>query len=52
MSNVYDNILGLIGHTPMVKLNTVTKDIPATIYAKLESYNPDIPPKTESHFIL
>jgi cystathionine beta-synthase len=40
MSNVYDNILGLIGHTPMVKLNTVTKDIPATVYAKLESYNP------------
>jgi cystathionine beta-synthase len=24
----------------MVKLNTVTKDIPATVYAKLESYNP------------
>ena len=40
MSNVYDNILGLIGNTPMVKLNTVTKDIPATVYAKLESYNP------------
>ena len=40
MTNVYDNILGLIGNTPMVKLNTVTKDIPATVYAKLESYNP------------
>ncbi|WP_294277678.1 cysteine synthase family protein [uncultured Chryseobacterium sp.] len=40
MSNVYDNILGLVGNTPMVKLNTVTKDIPATVYAKLESYNP------------
>ena len=38
--NVYDNILGLIGNTPMVKLNTVTKDIPAKVYAKLESYNP------------
>ena len=40
MSNVYDNILGLIGNTPMVKLNTVTKEIPAIVYAKLESYNP------------
>lgn len=40
MSNVYDNILGLIGNTPLVKLNEITKDIPATVYAKLESYNP------------
>ena len=40
MTHVYDNILGLIGHTPLVKLNAVTKDIPATVYAKLESYNP------------
>ncbi len=40
MTNVYDNILGLIGNTPMVKLNTVTKDIPAKVYAKLESCNP------------
>ncbi|SKB90976.1 cystathionine beta-synthase [Soonwooa buanensis] len=40
MTNVYDNILGLIGNTPLIKLNQVTKDIPATVYAKLESYNP------------
>lgn len=40
MNNVYNDILGLIGHTPLVKLNTVTKDIPATVYAKLESFNP------------
>ena len=40
MINVYDNILGLIGNTPLVKLNSVTKDIPATVYAKLESCNP------------
>ncbi len=40
MSNVYDNILGLIGNTPLVKLNTVTKEIPGKVYAKLESYNP------------
>ncbi|MCQ4034930.1 PLP-dependent cysteine synthase family protein [Kaistella montana] len=40
MTNVHDNILGLIGKTPLVKLNAVTKEIPATVYAKLESYNP------------
>ena len=40
MNNVFDNILGLIGETPMVRLNEVTKDIPATVFAKLESYNP------------
>lgn len=40
MTHVYDNILGLIGNTPMVKINTVTRDIPAKVYAKLESYNP------------
>jgi cystathionine beta-synthase len=45
MTNVFDNILGLIGNTPMVRLNRVTNDIPATVYAKLESYNPDTPTK-------
>ncbi|QCX52655.1 PLP-dependent cysteine synthase family protein [Elizabethkingia sp. JS20170427COW] len=40
MTNVFENILGLIGNTPMVKLNQVTKDIPATVYAKLECFNP------------
>ncbi len=40
MSKIHDNILGLIGSTPMVKLNAVTKEIPARVYAKLESYNP------------
>ena len=40
MSNVYNNILELIGSTPLVKLNKVVKDIPARVYAKLESWNP------------
>lgn len=40
MTNVFENILGLIGNTPMVRLNQVTKDIPATVYAKLECFNP------------
>ena len=40
MSTVYNNVLELIGNTPMVKLNTVTKDVPAKVFAKLESFNP------------
>ena len=40
MTNVHDNILGLIGNTPMVRLNQVTKNIPANVFAKLESSNP------------
>lgn len=37
---VYDNILALIGRTPLVRLNKVTDGISATILAKLESANP------------
>ncbi|WP_428329250.1 cystathionine beta-synthase [Mucilaginibacter sp.] len=36
----YNNILETIGDTPMVKLNKVTKDIPATVLAKIETTNP------------
>src|ERR1700761_6486994 len=36
----YDNILQTVGNTPMVKLNKVTKDIPATVLAKIETTNP------------
>lgn len=36
----YNNILETIGNTPLVRLNTITKDIPATILAKIESTNP------------
>ena len=34
------NIIELIGNTPLVKLNNITKEIPATVLVKLESYNP------------
>ena len=37
---VYDNILGTIGNTPMVRLNEIAKDIPATILGKIEYFNP------------
>lgn len=39
-NNVYDNILGLIANTPLIKLNRIVETIPATVYAKLESANP------------
>ena len=36
----YNNILDTIGETPLVKLNKITKDIPALILGKLEYFNP------------
>src|SRR5918992_6058376 len=36
----YDNVLGLIGRTPLVKLNRLTAGIKATILAKMENLNP------------
>jgi cystathionine beta-synthase len=38
--NYHDNILNLIGGTPLVKLNRLTKGIKATVLAKMESLNP------------
>lgn len=37
---VYDNILQTIGNTPLVKLNKVVADLPCTVYAKVETFNP------------
>ena len=34
------NILETIGNTPLVKLNKITKEIPALVLAKVESFNP------------
>lgn len=36
----FENILGTIGRTPLVKINRITKEIPALILAKVESTNP------------
>src|SRR5580700_11235375 len=36
----FENILGTIGHTPMVKINKITADIPALVLAKVETFNP------------
>lgn len=36
----HENILGLIGNTPLVKLNRLTKGIKATVLGKMENLNP------------
>jgi len=36
----YENVLGLIGRTPLVKLNRMTRGINATVLAKMENLNP------------
>lgn len=36
----YQNILQAIGNTPMVQLHRVTKEVPATVLAKVETFNP------------
>ena len=37
---IFNNILELIGDTPLVKLNTITQSFPGTYIAKLEAFNP------------
>ena len=37
---IYNNILETIGNTPLVKLNVITKEIKATVLAKIETTNP------------
>jgi cystathionine beta-synthase len=37
---IYNNILETIGNTPLVRLNIVTKDVKATVLAKVETTNP------------
>jgi len=38
--NIADNALGLVGNTPLVRLNRVAAGLPAQIVAKLEFYAP------------
>jgi cystathionine beta-synthase len=35
-----ENILETIGNTPLIKLNKITKDLPCTVLAKVEYFNP------------
>ena len=38
--SVFNNVLQLIGDTPLVKLNNITSHFKGNFYAKLESFNP------------
>lgn len=38
--NYYNNVLETIGNTPLIKINSLTKDIPALVLAKVETTNP------------
>src|SRR5436309_8962054 len=38
--NYYDNVLGLIGHTPLIKLSRLNKGLKPLILAKMENLNP------------
>lgn len=41
-ATVKGSVLDLVGNTPLVKINNITKDLPSDVevYAKLEGYNP------------
>jgi cysteine synthase A len=40
MGRIHNSIVDTIGHTPLVRLNHVTKGLPATIALKCEFFNP------------
>lgn len=38
--DIKNNILETIGNTPLIKLNKITKDLPCTVIAKVDYFNP------------
>jgi len=38
--NVYDNVLGLVGNTPLIKLNKIVSKFQGSFFAKVEGFNP------------
>jgi cysteine synthase A len=40
MGRIHNSIVDTIGHTPLVRLNHITKGLPATIAVKCEFFNP------------
>lgn len=36
----YNNVLELVGNTPLIRLNRITKSLSGNFFAKLESFNP------------
>lgn len=39
-NNVFDNVLQLIGNTPLIKLNHITSNFKGQYFAKVEGFNP------------
>ena len=39
-NKVFNNILEAIGHTPMVRINAIARDVKGTVFAKIETTNP------------
>ena len=39
-NQVFDSVLDLVGNTPLIKLNTLTKSYSGNYYAKVEAFNP------------
>jgi len=38
--SAYNNVLELIGNTPLIKLNKITEELEGNFYAKVEAFNP------------
>jgi cystathionine beta-synthase len=38
--NAYNNVLELIGNTPLIKINKITEGLEGNFYAKVEAFNP------------
>ena len=41
----FDSVLETIGQTPLIRLNRIVADLPCTVYAKVESFNPGLSAK-------
>lgn len=39
-NQVFDNVLDLVGNTPLIKLNKIASEFKGDFYAKVESFNP------------
>ncbi len=40
MNNVYENVLEMIGKTPIIRIKNISKNKKVKVYAKLEGQNP------------
>jgi len=39
-NQVFNNVLEAIGHTPLIRINRITRDVKGSVYAKVETTNP------------